>query len=224
MENSNKSRRTIFIGDVHGCLLEAKALVEILHPEPQDRVIFLGDLINRGPNSTGMVRFVHDSGFESLLGNHEDDYLREFETDKKYSELRENLGDQLHEWLKERPLFIETDDFIAVHAGLEPGKHPSESSRDLLVNIRTWDGIGIDLGNPNNPPWYDFYDGSKPVIYGHWARNGLNFKSNIIGLDSGCVYGKRLTAIVLERRELVQLKALRRYYIPPSLKRRLEKS
>lgn len=210
--------RTIFIGDVHGCAEELKLLVKKLEVGSRDRVIMLGDLINRGPDPAGVVRFVYEMDFECLMGNHEDEYLRHYHGMEPYASLRKSLGEEIHAWLERRPLWIETDDFLAVHAGLEPGKHPSETSKRILVTIRTWDGKGEDLKNPDNPAWYEFYDGSRPVFYGHWARKGLNIRANTIGLDSGCVYGRALSAYILETRELVQLPALKTHYIPPSLR------
>ncbi len=90
------------------------------------------------------------------------------------------------------------------------------------MNIRTWDGTGEKLNSPDNPPWYEFYTGEKPVIYGHWARRGLTLRGNTIGLDSGCCYGRALSAWVLETRELIQETAHRHWYIPPSLREALK--
>ncbi|MCB1168971.1 MAG: metallophosphoesterase [Leptospiraceae bacterium] len=212
--------RTIFVGDVHGCREELEIMIERLNVTSSDRIIMLGDLINRGPDPVGVVRFVYERGFESLMGNHEDEYLRHFQGMEPYKSLRRELGSELHEWLTRRPLFIDSDDFIAVHAGLEPHKHPSESARRILLTIRTWDGQGVNLKEAENPPWYDFYQDSKPVFYGHWARKGLNIRSNTYGLDSGCVYGRALSAYILETHTLVQVPALRTHYIPPSLRTR----
>ena len=212
------TQRTILIGDVHGCAEELRALVELLRPRPSDRVILLGDLINRGPDSAAVVRFVHDSGFECLTGNHEDDYDRR-PHDPAYRLLREAIGEDRHEWLTTLPLFLDEPGFIAVHAGLEPGRLPAETSREILVNIRTWDGRGADLRDPGNPPWYFFYTSERPVFYGHWARAGLNIRARTLGLDSGCVYGRRLSAYLLEERHVVSVPARARYYVPPSLRK-----
>jgi len=214
----HKENRTIFIGDVHGCAQELHLLIEKLEVGPDDRIILLGDLINRGPDPAGVVDFVFERGFECLMGNHEDEYLRHYHGMEPYKSLRKKIGDEKHRWLENRPLWIESDDFLAVHAGLEPGKHPSETSRRVLLTIRTWDGKGIDLKNPDNPAWYEFYHDSRPVFYGHWARRGLNVRENTIGLDSGCVYGRALSAYILESRTLVQLPAMKTHYIPPSLR------
>ena len=211
--------RTIFVGDVHGCVDELRSLIACLHLSPNDRVIMLGDLINRGPDPASVVEFVAGHDFECLLGNHELDYLQEVEHSERYQRLRERLGEELHRWILALPSYIEDDRFIAVHAGLEPGKHPADSTRRVLANIRTWDGSGQELSNPAYPPWYSFYTGRRPVFYGHWARRGLNIRQRTFGLDSGCVYGRCLSAYILESGELVQVPAARQYYVPPSLRK-----
>ena len=213
------NERTILIGDVHGCLEELRTLVELIRPRPSDRVLFLGDLINRGPDSAGVVRFVHDAGFECLLGNHEDDYAAEPEREP-YLRLRGAIGEKRHDWLVSLPLYVDEPTFLAVHAGLEPGRSPADTSQRILVNIRTWDGVGQDLKDPDNPAWYTFYHEERPVFYGHWARAGLNIRDRTLGLDSGCVYGRRLSAYILQERHVVSVPARARYYIPPSLRSR----
>ncbi|MEQ9363341.1 MAG: metallophosphoesterase [Leptospirales bacterium] len=211
--------RTIFIGDVHGCVDELKAMIERIAPRARDRVILLGDLINRGPDSAGVVAYVAERGFECLMGNHDYEYLSDPDATPACSALHKQLGTALHKWMQERPFFIEDDSFIAVHAGLEPGRGPADSEPRILMNIRTWDGAGAHLNHSSNPPWYDFYTDSRPVFYGHWARKGLNLRENTFGLDSGCVYGRSLSAYVLESKELIQIKAARTYYVPPSLRK-----
>lgn len=219
MNISDEKPRTIFIGDVHGCPHELREMIKILKPTAFDRVILLGDLISRGPDSVSVVRFVFEAGFESLMGNHEYDYLVNYKELVHYKKLHEKLGSELHQWIASRPLFIEESNFIAVHAGMEPNRPLAETSSSILLNIRTWDGKGIDLENQNNPPWYTFYNGEKPVFYGHWARRELTIRQNTVGLDSGCVYGKKLSAYILESRTIIQIDARQRYYIPPSMRR-----
>ena len=63
--------RTIAIGDVHGCAEELEELLQLLRPTAKDRLIQVGDLINRGPNSHGAVRIARENGIEAILGNHE---------------------------------------------------------------------------------------------------------------------------------------------------------
>ena len=61
------------------------------------------------------------------------------------------------------------------------------------------------------PPWFDFYTDDKLVVFGHWAAQEGVVRENAIGLDTGCVYGKKLTALVLPERELVSVKARKQY-------------
>ena len=150
------------------------------------------------------------------MGNHEHEYLRHRDSPAALPGALPSAGDHPAPLGTAAPLFIEDDRFLAVHAGLQPGRHPRDTRAGILLNIRTWDGEGADLGHPANPPWYDFYRGNRPVFYGHWARRGLNLRWNTFGLDSGCVYGRALSAYVLETGELVQVPAARVYYVPPS--------
>ncbi len=198
--------RTIFIGDVHGCLVELLCLLERIRPTRKDRLIFLGDLINRGPQSAETVQFVAERNYECILGNHENHYLHNSDQEM-YKYLRKKLSKDLHHWISSLPLWIETENFIAVHAGLQPGKAPSDTPRKILLNIRTWDEKGDNLNDPTNPPWYLFYHGKKPVFYGHWASKGLNLRKNTFGLDSGCVYGGYLTSYILETGEKIDVQS-----------------
>jgi hypothetical protein len=120
-------------------------------------------------------------------------------------------------WIRERPLYYETDDYIVVHAGLHPdGRHPQDTDPVLLTRIRTWDGKGEDLSNPDNPPWFDFYRGTKTVFFGHWAARGLFRRGRVQCLDGGCVYGGGLTCCRAEDGKLFSVRA-ERVYRPPNV-------
>ena len=128
------------------------------------------------------------------------------------NQLKEQMGEDLKQWvtwMKSWPLYIEEKDFLVVHAGLEPYKHPKQTAARTLLHIRTWDGKGEELNSPHHPPWYDFYKGEKLVLYGHWALQGLKIRKNTIGLDSGCVYGKNLSGILLPERKILQVSSKR---------------
>lgn len=204
--------RTIFIGDVHGCIEELKELLRQVKWKDTDRIILLGDLINRGPAPVEVVRFVYENRLESLMGNHEYDYLKEYRNNPVYASWKEIWGEEIHSWLEKRPLFIEEEDFIAVHAGLHPDYTLKETPPEILLNIRTLGKKSIS--SHDGIPWYNFYRGKKPVIYGHWARQGLTVRENTIGLDTGCVYGRTLTAYILEEKKFIQVPAKKVYYHP----------
>ena len=111
--------------------------------------------------------------------------------------------------------YVEDEDFLVVH-GLKPGFHPSQTGARILTKIRTWDGLGEELKDMDNPAWHDFYQDEKVVIYGHWAYQGLHLTKNTIGLDSGCVYGNQLSGVMLPEREIIQVQA--KEFIFPILK------
>ena len=219
MEGAMAKKRTLIVGDIHGCLREFEALLDKAQfAVGEDRLILVGDLVNKGPDSLGVLRKARELSCEVVLGNHEWNALRAQENPSfpsKYTEaLKAQLGKEYGlwlEWFEHLPPFIEEEDFMVVHAGLRPGLHPSQTGREILTRIRTWDGLGEDLHRPGDPPWFEFYRGEKLVVFGHWASLGLMVRSNAICLDSGCVYGRELSALVLPERSILQVKAERAY-------------
>ena len=212
-------QRTIIIGDVHGCHTELQMLLEQLNVRPvHDRLIFVGDLINKGPDTRAVYKTYRTLGAVAILGNHEYALLQRWEQrwprSKSYHRLEEEFGSEFEEFVQEVstwPLYIDTPDYTIVHAGLIPDKHLRDSDPRILVSIRTWDGEGKDLRDPRNPPWFDLYEGDKLVVFGHWAALGGMSRDRVIGLDTGCVYGKALTALVLPERTLVSVPAQKAY-------------
>ncbi|MCB1044635.1 MAG: metallophosphoesterase [Acidobacteria bacterium] len=202
------------IGDVHGCIDELEHLLDQLDGRP---VVFVGDLINKGPDSLAVLERVLSLQARAVIGNHELGFLSYLKSKRHhvdFEEVERQLG--IHcanwaRWIQALPTFIETPDWLVVHAGLVPGQHPAESDPRVLTRIRTWDGTGKRLNNPADPPWFDLYDGQKLVVFGHWAVRGLVMEDRVIGLDTGCVYGGQLTAVLLPERRLVQVAAKRAY-------------
>lgn len=210
--------RTLVVGDVHGCLLELQDLLKSLNYRSQDRLIFVGDLIHKGPDSKGVLELVRSLNAECIVGNHELRFMRSCtqngSDNSETLRVKAQLGSELPTWLnwmRSLPAYIEADHFLVVHAGLVPGRSPQESKSEDLATIRTWDGVGKNLQSPSNPPWFDFYEANKTVIFGHWAKMGLVLRDNVVGLDTGCVYGKQLSAWIVEERRLVQVQARQTY-------------
>ena len=212
-------QRVFFVGDVHGCFEELQLLLEKAgYDSARHRLILLGDLINKGPDSFKVLSYARENkGVTALMGNHEWKFLQFLEQKQDppdlLKKLKAQMGAQVGEWLsyiKSLPLYIEEEDFLAVHGGLVPGEHPRQSKAGLLLNIRFWDGKGRDMTDPSLPPWHALYTGSKLVVYAHWAAQGLKIKKNSIGLDTGCVYGGCLSGLWLPERKLVQVPSLRR--------------
>jgi bis(5'-nucleosyl)-tetraphosphatase (symmetrical) len=207
------SRRTLIVGDVHGCIDELNDLLAAARYQAgEDRLFFVGDLILKGPESL------------AVLGNYEREFLRDSAGDAESGLsptgilLRKQMGDGFAEWrrwIASWPPYIETEDFILVHAGLCPDRLPAETNSDILTNIRTWDGIGINLNSTKDPAWYELYERDKLVVFGHWAERGLVVRPNAVGLDTGCVYGRKLSALLLPSRKVVQVDA-RKVYCQPN--------
>ena len=209
-------KRTIFIGDLQGCFDEFMQLLEKLNYSPkEDELILLGDLINRGPKSMEVVSYLMEHPeIKSVMGNHEYHFIRHVGGKKKkksFTPLVKEFGDKLPKvvkYLKRLPMFIESEKWIAVHAGLEPGKHPSSSSSKFLCTVRM-------LGsNGESRPWFEYYFGPKWVIFGHWSLKGLVCEKKVRGLDTGCVYGGELTAWVYPEDKFVSVSAQKMHYDP----------
>jgi diadenosine tetraphosphatase ApaH/serine/threonine PP2A family protein phosphatase len=212
------AQRTIIIGDVHGCLDELNDLLERLDLDGSERLIFIGDLINKGPDSKGVYERYQSLGAEVVMGNHELGLLDYYDRgiDRPFLvALRSAFGDRFDAFVEDVrtwPLFIDDKDFLAVHGGLVPGQHPRDSDPWLVTSIRTWDGTGDDYRNPENPKWFDLYTGDRLVVFGHWAQlRGVLDHAKVAGLDTGCVYGGKLSALVLPERKVVQVDARETY-------------
>ena len=201
--------RRIFVGDIQGCRAQLEALLSKVSFTSSDTLIPVGDLVNKGPDSAGVLRLMMELDAQPVLGNHDLAWLK-----------REVGKDPVQaEWLASQPFLRVMSDVIAVHAGL----HPSWSEDDLgerqlttdeqqfAVTVRYCDEQGrqpkCDWPAPSEPfrPWYEFYRGERRVVFGHWARQGLFRGDRVLGLDTGCVYGKCLTAWIAETDELVQV-------------------
>jgi len=178
------------------------------------QLMFIGDLINKGPHSFKTLNFAYENKIQCVVGNHELKFIRfikkGLELPPKLHQLKLEMGKDLHKWLdyiKNWPAFIEKEDFLVVHAGLTPGKHPGQSDIEQLAHIRHWEN-GKMCSQSTGHPWHDYYTAEKLVVYGHWAKQGVLVKKNSICLDSGCVYGRQLTGIFLPSRTLIQAPSL----------------
>ena len=198
------------IGDIHGCY---KALEKILSILPvswgRDYVIFLGDYIDRGPDSAKVIDLIiklqkkYPDKVIPLKGNHEkmfEDYLEEKNIEifwfnggeatlRSYMEYNDSkIPDEHVKFIKNLYYFFETPSYIFVHAGINPEKTLYEQTEEDILWIRE-----------------SFYTSpkkfSKTIIFGHTPFNEPFVKEDRIGIDTGCVYGGMLTAIQLPERK-----------------------
>jgi hypothetical protein len=195
----------LFVGDVQGCAVELEDLLRAAgFDRSRHRLALCGDLVNRGPDSAAVLRLARDLDALTVIGNHEVALLEGRRT-ATLDEVRRELGSGLDEWLawiESRPLFVQGDGYILVHAGIAPGKRPEQCTREELTELRTVDG----------QPWFDFWRGPETVIFGHWAQRGRVDLRLCKGLDTGCVYGGELTGLWWPQLDWVSVPARRRYY------------
>lgn len=207
--------RQIFIGDIQGCFDEFQDLLaKVQFDVSSDELYLVGDVINRGPKSREMLDYlIEHPKSQTVIGNHELHFLEALDqgvVKKKFSRLHGQLKDRLNiykKFINSWPSTIESEQWILVHAGLLPDTPIDKTDRKILCTIRT-------LPDPEQTPWFDAYPAKKMVIFGHWAKRGLIKKGFFRGLDTGCVYGKELTALVLPDDRFVSVKARQMYYDP----------
>lgn len=211
--------RTIFVGDVHGCLHELQDLLDACAHAEGDRVILAGDLVAKGPDSAGVLRLFDRLHALGVRGNHDHAVLRWRETvrsrvvpDRVTQHLAVAQRLTLEEWavLERLPLYLPVPDHnaIVVHGGIVPGIPIELQEQDTLLNMRTLRRDGTGSRRPDDGVlWGSAWPGPELIVFGHHAMAGLQRHPHALGLDTGCVYGGRLTAYVLPEDRLVSVPA-----------------
>ena len=216
------SGRTLVVGDVHGC---AEELDDLLRESgfdagDGDRLVFVGDLVAKGPDSLGVVRRARELNARAVRGNHDQHCLRWWEAKlagEPLPELRpthaavaEVFEDDDWRWLAAHPLWLELPehDALVVHAGLLHDLPLEDQDPYDLMNMRSIlaDGTG-SRDYDEGAPWAERWPGPRLVIFGHDAIRGLQRFEHAVGLDTGCVYGGWLTGFWLPERDLVAVPA-----------------
>ena len=207
--------RRVFIGDVHGCAAELSDLLDLVGPGSDDQVVFVGDLVARGPDSRGVLRLFRESRGKGVLGNHEARLLDArrarlsggppVRLGASHEALLRELDDADWGLLAGLPLYLDygDPDVRVVHAGVVPGRPLRDHDAWTLTNMRSVDAEGRGTDRPGPESWAASYVGAPHVVFGHDARRGLQLHAWATGLDTGCVYGGSLTALVLPVGEAV---------------------
>lgn len=211
--------RTFVVGDIHGCYEELMTLMESVNFSAIDRVIAVGDLIVKGPaNKQVLDLFISDRRFSSVLGNHDLAVLQYLKKEKhEYTKAQIEAAEELEHdrkryktYLNSLPLHIEFKSFLVVHAGVRPGIPILDQKKSDLLALRT---LSDKPKSRTGIPWYEVYDDDRVVFFGHWPQRQARRGPKAIGLDTGCVYGHRLTCFLAETQELFSVPA-RRVYSP----------
>lgn len=245
MNNMNKTRH-IAVGDVHGCITELRELLALVGYRPEaDSLIFVGDLVDRGPDPAGVVRYVRElqkhGDVITTMGNHEEKLVRWFlrvrqekETGKpnKMSPPHkdrlaqwQSMSDEDVRWLSDLPLAVGVAGWSAVHAGFEnvPMTHqkPEKVIRCRWIFENTGLMAPFKKGTLEQPDgsinWTERWRGPENVVYGHAVHSLKDPRVDRVngvecwGIDTGCCFGGRLTALCLESREVWQIDAKETY-------------
>lgn len=193
---------TLVVGDVHACADELADLIAQARPT---RLILVGDVFNKGPKPDETWDLVRHHGAEAVLGNHDVVVIDAFDRGEVLAPAPAVA------WLRSLPLTISgihPRPWTVVHGGIDPERGVSGTSRAQAINMRRWP----DDGEPSNPFWWERWAGPPLVLYGHDATRGLvDHRPHSIGLDTGCVYGGRLTGFIIEEDEIVSVPARSAY-------------
>jgi protein phosphatase len=232
------------IGDVHGCFDELVALLGKLgyeirpdlagahHPHGR-RAFFVGDLVDRGPATPAVLRLVmgmvDDGDAVCVPGNHEAKLLRALQG--RNVTVSHGLAETLAQLSAEPPEFsarvatfvdglvshlvLDDGKLVVAHAGLRADMHGRASGavRSFALYGDTT-GETDEFGLPVRYPWAEDYRGAATVVYGHTPVPEATWLNNTICVDTGCVFGGRLTALRYPERELVSVPAAQTYWEP----------
>ena len=200
------------------------ALLEACEHGSTDSVVFVGDLVAKGPDSHGVVEWARTHGARAVLGNHDVHVLR-WRWAARDGKPPPSLGadhrvvvDDLVEddwrYLESRPYFIRLTEHgvVVVHGGLVPGVALEDQEPAHMVSMRTLRADGTPSKRLDDGElWGAQWPGPEEVVFGHDAITGLQEHPFATGLDTGCVYGRKLTAYVLPERRKVSVDAARNY-------------
>ena len=171
------------VGDVHGCIEELHDLLARLDPGEDDLVLFVGDLVRKGPDGPAVLELVRSSpNMVSVRGNNEQKFI-------DGEEPAERLGDGF-EYVESMPAVASFGDSLVVHGGVDPRRAPSEHALEDLLETRA---IPPENGY-DGPFWFDLHEGPPRVFFGHTVLSEPFASPWAVGLDTGCVHGGQLTA------------------------------
>lgn len=231
------------IGDVHGCWLELQELIkklgyeitikngrhQVFHPDGR-RLVFVGDLVDRGPDSPAVLNFVGDLVEQeqalAVMGNHDDKLLRKLNGHKvKVQHGLETTMEQLEgrseEEIEKFRLFLEKlpshylldeGKLVVAHAGLKEEYHGRNSGavRSFALYGATTGKLDAE-GYPERLDWAADYMGKALVVYGHTPQEEPYWINHTVNIDTGCVFGGRLTALRYPELQTLSVPAKRQY-------------
>lgn len=204
--------RTIVVADTHGCLDEVLDLLDKVALTASDRVIFVGDFVDRGPKPRECVEVA--MGHLAVVGNHEEKALRERHMPREslhptHVVTQDALGSEHYAWFESLPTAIRLPEHgaVVVHAGMYPGVPVEEQDPRHLLHIQCINPPSPKSFWPSRAPagftfWTNHWTGER-VIFGHSVLTKPLVLPHAVGIDTGVCFGGGLTAVVLPSWEVV---------------------
>jgi len=214
--------RQIIVGDVHGCANELERLIDKIAPTRDDRFVFLGDLINRGPNSRAVLDRVRTLPAQCILGNHEAKLLAVHQQGlpeslkKESAKTFQEMTAEDWEWISSWPLVLENRarSWLCVHGGFGPSIPWRSQPEEVILNIQILNEQGLPAKRKDaaeGRPWAEAWTGPEFVFYGHTPRLRPLHHPKALGLDTGCVYGGGLSAYIYPDDTIITIPAKEAY-------------
>lgn len=224
----------LILGDIHGCIDELRALLAEVKFDPATwALVSVGDIVAKGPDSAACVRLLRELNAVGVRGNHEDNVLEaalHLRESGEHVAIAQALSLDELAWLADLPLTLRLPHVgphgvRIVHAGLLPGVRLAEQRFvDMLWMRDVKGGVGLKKPEDGSEAWGPLWSGSEHVVFGHDAQRFVQSHPFATGLDSGCCYGHKLTAIRVSvtpdataswaAREIVSVNAARMYTVP----------
>ena len=209
--------KQLIIGDIHGCYTELLDLLDRAGLSDQDEIIAIGDIVDRGPDSPRVLAFFREHPrARSAQGNHERKHVRSWrgEVMPALSQCitRQQVGEEAYPetvaFMDALPRLLELPEAILVHGFWEPGLAGAEQREVVIVGTMTGE---LYLRERYVRPWYELYNGEKPLIVGHLDYSGTGqpfiYRDRVFGLDTGCCCGGSLTGLLLPEWKFVSVRS-----------------
>ena len=232
MDITNTKGRIIVIGDVHGTFDVLLKLLDECQYDSKDVLVFLGDLVDRGTQVSDVIDFVmrveqHQGIPACILGNHEDRHISYDDIEQrdgsitvrnlKHVATRRQLQRRHYDYFRSMPLYVRLPQYncACVHAGVFPGRSIEKQDKCHLLHAQMLNpAISEKTKWPskvaNDPEWKfwtHYWDGPERIIFGHTGLDKPLVTDKFVGIDTGAVFGRELSAFILPDNRIVSVKS-----------------